>query len=419
MSRFIIVVLDGFGIGAMEDVAKVRPQDIGANTASKLLNHFPLKRLPSLERLGLINLLPATQSIMQPSSYANVGIALLAHEGGDTFMGHQEIMGTRPKSPLRVPFNRSIDAIETILRSHHYHVERVYRQDLAALYVNNAVVIADNLEADLGQVYNLSANLDAISFNELEQMGRWVRSVNQVGRNIVFGGHIGSSQKLIDALEVKGNSEGLATYIGVNTPDTGVYENRFKVIHLGYGVDETTQAPYLLKQHDINTYLYGKVADIVQNRSGVSYTSVVDTERVFQLLLSDLNQHKTGFFCANVQETDLSGHQQDPRMYWRILERADRGLQAVMDKMTQQDLLIVMADHGNDPFIGHTKHTREQVPLLIYQPALVKKSIGLRQTLADVGASACDFFSATNPEYGQSFLATLKSEPCLHSKTTV
>ncbi len=411
MSRFIVIVLDGFGIGAMQDVPTVRPQDVGANTALKLLNHFPLKRLPTLEKLGLINVVPNSESIMQPSLSACTGTALLAHEGGDTFMGHQEIMGTQPKSPLVVPFSQSIDCIEQQLFKHGYHVERVYKGELAALYVDEAVVIADNLEADLGQVYNLTANLDLISFEDLEVMGKCVREANQVGRNIVFGGHIGRSQRIIDALEVKLDADGKSAFIGVNTPDTGVYESGFKVIHLGYGVDESSQAPFLLHQSSVSTYLYGKVADIVQNRFGVSYTSIVDTDKVFQLLHHDLDQHKQGFFCANVQETDLSGHQQDPRMYWKVLERADLGIKSVIEKMNKNDLLVVMADHGNDPFIGHTKHTREQVPLLVYSPNPNLNNIGERVTLSDVGASVCDFFNARSPQHGSSFLKELTSKP--------
>ncbi|SON48413.1 phosphopentomutase [Vibrio tapetis] len=411
MSRFIIIVLDGFGIGEMPDVPIVRPQDTGANTALKLLNHFPLKKLPTLERLGLINLVPNSESVMQPSPNASIGTALLAHEGGDTFMGHQEIMGTHPQSPLVVPFNQSIDSIEKALFAQGYQVERLYKGSLAALYVDNAVVIADNLEADLGQVYNLTANLDQISFDALEKMGRCVRNANQVGRNIVFGGHIGHSQSIIDALEVKQDDNKVTTFIGVNTPDTGVYENGFKVIHLGFGVDESTQAPFLLHNHGVTTFLYGKVADIVQNRFGTSYTSIVDTDKVFELLNQDLTQHQHGFFCANVQETDLSGHQQDPRMYWKVLERADRGINNVIEKMTDNDVLVVMADHGNDPFIGHTKHTREQVPLLIYQPNLNKNDLGERATMSDVGASACEFFGASPPQNGRSFLKDLSIVP--------
>ncbi|UTV30400.1 phosphopentomutase [Photobacterium atrarenae] len=406
MAKFVVVVLDGFGVGEMPDVVDIRPQDRGANTAVKLLDHFPLKTLPTLEKLGLMNITGLTRSRMQPSAIANWGTAKLAHFGCDTFMGHQEIMGTRPKPPLIKPFQESIDAIEQALTQAGYTTARITRDTLQLLLVEGCVVIGDNLEADLGQVYNLTANFNLINFDEVKQIGRIVRGANAVSRNIAFGGLIPSMDQVFNAIETKADKHGQQAYIGVNAPDSGAYDQGFQVVHLGYGVDALTQVPHQLHQVGIHTYLYGKVADIVQNETGTSYTSVVDTDQVFSLLLADLQQHE-GFFCANVQETDLSGHQQDPKRYWSILEKADRGLAAVIDTLNRGDVLIVMADHGNDPFIGHTKHTREQVPLMVYSPAITGVQVGYRDTLADIGASVTDFFGAPQPESGRSLLAPL------------
>lgn len=404
MARFIVVVLDGFGVGEMPDVAMVRPQDRGAHTAAKLLEHFPLKRLPTLESLGLMNLVPGTSNKMQPNPNANIGMAQLAHHGGDTFMGHQEIMGTCPEKPLKMPFQQAIEPIEEALTRAGFIHQRVWRDGLAALMVEEAAVIGDNLEADLGQVFNLCANFDQLSFDKVKQIGTVVRGANPVGRNIVFGGHIGGVEPILNALETRCDASGNSVFIGTNTPDTGVYENGFEVVHLGYGVDRLTQVPYLLNQQNVHTWLYGKVADIVQNPDGTSYCSLVDTNILFDLLTQDLAKHQHGFFCLNVQETDLSGHQQDPRQYWKVLERADARLAQVLEKMNQEDVLVVMADHGNDPFIGHTRHTREQVPLLVARHGLNGRRLGLRSTLSDVGASVADFFGAKLPQNGQSFL---------------
>ena len=104
MARFIVVVLDGFGIGEMPDVLAERPQDHGANTARKLIEHFSDKHLPTLARLGLLNTVYPVNSVMQRSQAANWGKSMLGHEGCDTFMGHQEIMGTKPRAPLQAPF---------------------------------------------------------------------------------------------------------------------------------------------------------------------------------------------------------------------------------------------------------------------------------------------------------------------------
>lgn len=414
MTRFIVVVLDGFGIGEMPDVTESRPQDCGANTAAKLLDHFPLKRLPTLEKLGLINITGLTRSVMQPSPLANWGTAKLAHDGCDTFMGHQEIMGTQPKPPMIKPFQASIDSIEQALNQQGYPTERISRDSLQLLVVKGAVVIGDNLEADLGQVYNLTANFNHISFEEVKKIGQVVRGANAVSRNIAFGGFIPSMERVFHAIEIKKDQQGKPAYIGVNAPDSGAYDEGFQVVHLGYGVDAQVQVPHQLHQIGIHTYLYGKVADIVQNDSGTSYTSVVDTDEIFTLLLKDLDNHQ-GFFCANIQETDLSGHQQDPKRYWQVLEKADRGLAAVIDTLVASDVLIVMADHGNDPFIGHTKHTREQVPLMVYSPGITGVQVGYRNTLADIGASAAAFFGANPPESGCSLLAPLKLEKEPHS----
>ncbi|WP_406734158.1 phosphopentomutase [Vibrio scophthalmi] len=406
MARFIVVVLDGFGVGEMPDVAQVRPQDCGANTANKLLEHFPLKRLPTLEKLGLQNVVQNPHTVMQANPEANTGRAWLAHQGGDTFMGHQEIMGTKPKPPLTQPFQIALPAIETALLQASFKVERINQQGLSLLQVEQGVIIGDNLEADLGQVYNLTCNFNLVSFEQLLAIANVVRHANPVSRNIAFGGDIDfngnkhSMQRVLNAIEVKNDSDGNPAYIGVNAPDSGAYDAGFQVVHLGYGVDAKTQVPWLLHQQGITTRLYGKVADIVQNPDGESYLSVVDTDEVFRLLEQDLRQYQHGFFCANVQETDLSGHQQDPKQYWRVLERADIGLQKVIDLMAIEDWLIVMADHGNDPFIGHTKHTREQVPLLAFQPLKTTIDLGTRTTLSDVGASVCAFFNAALPENG-------------------
>lgn len=95
MARFVVLVIDSFGVGAMKDVTLVRPQDAGANTCGHILSQLPHLQLPTLEKLGLINALGYAPGDMQPSDSATWGVAELQHEGGDTFMGHQEILGTR------------------------------------------------------------------------------------------------------------------------------------------------------------------------------------------------------------------------------------------------------------------------------------------------------------------------------------
>ncbi|PFG58344.1 phosphopentomutase [Vibrio sp. ES.051] len=408
MGRFIVVVLDGFGIGEMADVSMTRPNDVGAHTAGKLIKEFTNCSLPTIEGLGLTHLVDASAS--GESKYKPVyGRANLMHEGADTFMGHQEIMGTLPKSPLVIPFQHALPKIKQALFNNYFRVQEVTQNGLSALLVEDAVVVGDNLEADLGQVYNLTANLSAVTFEKLLSIAKVVRSANEVGRNIAFGGYLDTSSAMLEAIETK-SINGVPTYIGVNSPKSGVYERGFQVQHIGYGVDHETQVPQQLKSINIPTYLYGKVADIVSNSSGVNYQSMVDTNLLFDKLFADISRHTTGFFCLNVQETDLAGHQQNSQQYWNILSKADKRIAQIIDAMSNDDYLIVMADHGNDPYIGHSKHTREQVPLLIHNKKLTQtKDIGTRKTLSDVGATVCDYFSAPMPENGKSFLTQLNT----------
>ncbi|PKF49122.1 phosphopentomutase [Enterovibrio nigricans] len=349
MSKFIVVVLDGFGIGEMPDVTRLRPQDRGANTAAKLISHYSERKLVTLERLGLMNTLEGVNSAMKPNASANWGRALLMHEGCDTFMGHQEIMGTRPVPPLVMPFSESIDSVFHALVKQGYKVESIEREGLSLLLVNGALIIGDNLEADLGQVYNLTANFNEMSFDEVKRIGRVVRKANRVSRNIAFGGFVDGVACLLSAIEVKRDVTGKAKYIGVNAPKSGVYKSGFEVEHLGFGVDEKTQVPYQLTQVGVPTFLYGKVADIVQNDDGKSYKSVVDTETVFSLLVNDIASTGPRLFCANIQETDLCGHEQDPERYWNVLRKSDVGLQTVIDALGSDDMLVVMADMEMTP----------------------------------------------------------------------
>ena len=131
--------------------------------------------------------------------------------------------------------------------------------------------------------------------------------------------------------------------------------------------------------------------------------------KVLDLTIQEIEILKRGFICTNVQETDLAGHSQDASWYKTLLEIADEKIGRIIKKLNEQDILVIMADHGNDPLIGHNKHTRENVPLLMYKKGLQGKTIGLRHTLSDVGATVCEYFSQDAPQNGTAFLSLLRN----------
>jgi phosphopentomutase len=398
VGKFIVVILDSFGVGAMADVLKVRSADVGSNTAFHILQNKSELEIPNLLQLGLMNSIGEESEEYTKSEHANWGTANLQHQGADSFLGHQEIMGTIPPIPLNQAFNEVINKVENHLLGAGYKVRR--EGDSGApqiLVVNESATVGDNLETDLGQVYNVSAALDLMPFEELKQLGRTVREVVKVSRVITFGGKDIVLNDLLNARKVIDD-----TFAGVDAPESGVYDKGYQVIHLGYGIDPNVQIPTILDKAGIEVSLIGKVADIVQTKSP-HVCPGVDSKMLLERTLSEVERMQDGFICLNIQETDLAGHAEDVDRYADRLEISDKYIGEIIKLMSDEDILIVMADHGNDPTIGHSQHTRERVPLLIYKKDLKGIKIGERDTLADVAATVAEYFDVKQPEHGESF----------------
>ena len=401
MGNFVVIVLDGFGIGQMPDVPNDRPLDVGANTCKHIFEAVPDLVLPNLQRLGLANALGMEFNRLRFSENATFGRCALMHYGADTFYGHQEIMGTKPCKPTAEMIQPYLESIARELSNNGFST-RPYcvGDERSLLVVNDAVTVADNVECDPGQAWNVTGALDDISFEDELKIGKIIRRLSTVARVIVFGGYGIHLDNLLNAVEVHGD------YVGVNAPKSGVYLHDYHCIHMGYGINEMRQIPYILGSHGINVHLLGKVADVCANSFGES-ESIVDTETVLSRTNEVLLNSSDSFICANVQETDLCGHRQDVQAYADILRIADRGIGRIISNIRRGDILIVMADHGNDPTIGHSRHTREYVPLLIEHSGNYLGDIGIRQTESDIAATVAEYFGVPSPENGSSFLKLL------------
>lgn len=402
MKRFVVIVLDGFGMGAMADAATARPGDEVSSTLGSILADFPDLKLPTLEKLGLMNAFGKESNQMKFSETANCGKSELMHFGADTFMGHQEIMGTLPKKPEVQPFQLKVDAIKEHLENTGHKVQVRETDGLRYLLVDDYVCVGDNIDADLGMAYNCTAPLDYISFEKELEIGQRVREIATVNRVIPFGGTGNTIEDVLAAEETRDGK-----FIGIHAVKSKSYQQGYQCLHLGYGVDKTVQAPTILTDAGVPVTLMGKVADVCQNDGGKS-VSCVPTAEVLDLTIEELKTMDYGFICTNVQETDLAGHSQDSDWYRRLLETSDEKIGTMLTLLGEEDVLLVMADHGNDPNIGHNKHTRENVPLLVYRQGVTGVNLGLRKTLSDVGATVCDFFGVKAPQNGQSFLNLLK-----------
>lgn len=400
--RVILIVIDSLGVGHMEDVKDIRPQDIGANTLKHILDKSSTIEIPMLEMLG-INSIIRHEKLKKIKPAASFGVLNLMHEGADSYAGHQEIMGTFPKKSFRNPFKDYLLPVKDALINDGYKVE-IPDSSKPYLLVNELVIIADNIETDYGQIYNISAPLDYIDFDDVLKIASFVRKEVKVNRVIALGGSGITVNDLINSVEQR--DDGL---VGVNSPASGVYRKGYNVRHIGYGVNPETQISSILKRSGKETVLIGKMQDVIECKGAIKY-SAVDTEEVMIKIIEAMPNVKEGLIAATVQETDLAGHSQDVEGYANKLNIVDKYLREIVKNMTLNDMLMVTADHGNDPTIGHSQHTREKTPLLIYSKSLSSRDIGERKTLSDIAATIADLFKVNNPESGESILPIITSQ---------
>lgn len=421
MKRVILLILDGLGIGAMDDLKEQqRLQDQAADTLGNVLKSNKDLKLNNLNQLGLeaaynlsrldpsflkstLEMDPEQRNLTENGSEkqklkAAYTYAALSYDGADTFMGHQEIMGSSPTHPKIQPFKVVHQKVKTALENEGHKVS-VPDQENPYLLVDRRVVVADNIEADYGQIYNVSGSLEEIDFEEILAIGKIVRASVKVSRVIALGGKNTSTERIVNSIE-NANSE----ITGVNSTASGVYGEGYQVIHLGYGIDHQKQITSILAGQGIDVRLIGKVQDVIYCPEARKSLPAVATEEVLELMQQEMEEADSGLIAVNVQETDLAGHQQDPAEFARVLKMVDQQIPEIIDNLREDDLFIITADHGDDPTVGHSHHTRENVPLLVYKKDLPAKVLPPRESLADIAAAIADYFEVRAPESGESFL---------------
>lgn len=397
--KAVLLVLDGLGVGEMPDVAQDRPQDRDANTLGRIVQQVPELRLPNLARLGLGNILPLPAiPAVGPRALASYGRCRLAHEGADSYLGHQEIVGTIPERPAKTLLAAVADDLQEQLAARGHRVVRPAAEP-GILLVDDVIVIGDNLEADAGQNINLTVALAEVEFEQALAVGQVVRDRLQVARVIVFGGPGLTVPAILRHVHRRSNGQ-----VGVDSPAIGVYDENLRVRHMGYGVDPSLQAPQILRAANFPVTLLGKMADVITCPGAVK-DPVVATPQVMAAIGEALRAMPAGLIAATVQETDLAGHQGDARRMAAVLQQVDRSLDWLLPLMDGDDLLVVCADHGNDPMVSVGLHTREETPLLVYRPRQAARPLGVRATLADIGATLTDYFAVPPCRDGYSALA--------------
>ena len=164
-----------------------------------------------------------------------------------------------------------------------------------------------------------------------------------------------------------------------------------------------------LQDANLDSIAIGKIRDIFDGEGVTKAIRTVSNMDGMDKFIQILSEDFTGLSFTNLVDFDAKfGHRRNPIGYGDALEEFDARLPEVFAKMQDNDLLIITADHGNDPTYTGTDHTREYVPLLIYGKQLTSfGSLPIRKTFSDLGATIADNFEVTMPKYGQSFLDDL------------
>jgi phosphopentomutase len=393
--RALILVIDGFGVGAMPDAGDLRPGDVTADTLGSLARWSSANRgrelmIPHLAAIGLAALRPDLGLVARPiagQAPSTARRAALGYPGADTFAGHQTMMGADMSHVVMCRVGERIAELTQVLTAAGHRVE-LLDGDKPLLVVDGAALVHDNLEADPGLNWNVSARLDELPWEQILEISTIVREHSPVARVIAVGGY--SDRPLADS--VRSGADGT---IGLDTPASGFYRlGGLHVQHLGVAIDHDRQLPQVAASAGVPVTLVGKAADILVAR-GADYRPGVETDRVLADTAGGVQ--RGGLTVANVQQTDLAGHQQDPARYASLLEQVDATVPALLAGLGESGLLVVTGDHGNDPLIGHSFHTREFTPVLAVRGTAESQPAHARPcaphvapdlgSLADIGAS--------------------------------
>ncbi|KKK33288.1 phosphopentomutase [Mesobacillus campisalis] len=387
--RVFLVVMDSVGIGEAPDAAKFG--DTGADTLGHIAEEMGGLKMPNMGSLGLSNIreIKGVEKAEKPLAFYTK--MKEASNGKDTMTGHWEIMGLNIQTPFQVFPDGFPPELISELES------RTGRKVIGNKPASGTEILdelgAQHMETgDLivytsaDSVLQIAAHEEIIPIDELYRICKIARELTldekyMVGRVIArpFLGEPGSFKRTA---------------------------NRHDYALKPFGRTVMNE----LKDSGYDVISIGKISDIYDGEGVTQSLRTVSNMDGMDKLLQTLDMDFTGLSFLNLVDFDaLFGHRRDPIGYGKALEEYDVRLAEVLDKLADNDLLIITADHGNDPVHPGTDHTREYVPLLVYSKGMAEgRELPVRETFADVGATVADNFKVVMPEHGKSFLNELK-----------
>lgn len=379
--RVFVIVLDSLGIGAMADAGRFG--DEGADTLGHISDTVEHLHIPNLAKLGLANLksLRQVMPVQKPEGYY---LALNeASNGKDTMTGHWEMMGILTEKPF-ITFTDTgfpkelIDELE----------KRCGRQIIGNKAASGTAILDELGEQEIQDgkliVYTSADSVMQICGNE-ETMGlETLYHYCEIARELTLRDEWRVGRVIARPYTGKKRGEFVRT------------SNRHD-----YALKPTgATALNALKDAGYDVISVGKINDIFAGEgiteSNRSKSSVHGMEQTIEIAGRDF----TGLCFTNLVDFDAQwGHRRNPIGYGEEIEHFDEKLGQLLPLLKEKDLLMITADHGNDPTYKGTDHTREQVPLLIYSPSdQGEGKLGTKDTFAVIGATIADNFGVEMPE---------------------
>lgn len=384
--RIFLIVMDSVGIGAAKDSDKFG--DGTSNTLGHIIEKTNLK-LPNLQMMGLYNILDLEER--KTIGYYTKGLP--ASNGKDSLTGHLEMMGIKTKSAPKTFTEKGFP--KDLIKAIEYETGRKVIGNCAA----SGTEIIEKLGTEhmktgsliiytsADSVLQVAAHESIIPVKELYKICEIIRKVTlkdewKVGRIIArpFKGTPGKFVRLLDQRKDYSISPSGKTVLD------SLLEKKYNVLSIG------------------------KIADLFNNRGITATTRAKDNLETIKKIVKTMKLNFTGLCFANLNDFDSKyGHRRDIEGYAKALQEFDKYLPNIVNSLKPDDLLIITADHGNDPTYIGTEHTRENVPVLIFSRKLKQNGeIPYLQTFADIGATIADNFGCETPKQGKSFLNKLK-----------
>ncbi|WP_302162804.1 phosphopentomutase [uncultured Fusobacterium sp.] len=379
--RIFTVVIDSLGIGAMDDAEKYG--DIGVNTLGHIAESVDRLNISNLQKLGIANLcrLKNIEPVAKPLGY--YGELKETSVGKDTMTGHWEMMGLNIDKPFQT-FTETgfpkelIDELEKRFGHKIVGNKSASGTEILDEYGEHEIATGDVI------VYTSADSVLQICGNE-ETMGlETLYKYCEIARELTMKD------------EWKVGRVIARPYIGRKKGEFKRTSNRHDYALKPYG--RTTLN--VLKDSNFDVISVGKINDIFDGEgiteSNKSKSSVHGMEQTIEIADRDFK----GLCFVNLVDFDaLWGHRRNPKGYAEELEKFDLNLGVLLGKLREDDLLIITADHGNDPTYTGTDHTRERVPFLAYSPSMKESGkLETANTFAVIGATIADNFEVDMPE---------------------